>query len=282
MKINNLSYNIFIQNNKQQYVSSKFQYSFGNKQVTDTFETINKDFKTGTNVNSLGTVVLKCGLYNIKSKETEQCLLLCQSDDNCCSYKLIKNKPGSIKKLSGLLQQDKEVYESYKQHFYFSPELLEKIKKSYPEIYEIINDLYIAEMGYTKLTDKNALAKLDLLGYSKIDKTKDIVCIQNYINHQKEYKNATYFIKVSALKKLFKETPNIIIKASAFGDNPVSPINLYLRQGFIPLDATLDDINKQKTNTPKGKRINPDYHVIMYLPENAVLHKLIEQAPLMS
>ena len=70
---------------------------------------------------------------------------------------------------------------------------------------------------------------------------------------------------------------NIIIKANAFGKDSASPVNLYLRYGFLPLKVSLEDIEKHKIKTSKGTRIDPSYHVIMYLPKDAVLYDILKK-----
>ena len=80
------------------------------------------------------------------------------------------------------------------------------------------------------------------------------------------------------LKKILNENPNIIIKANAFGENPASPVNLYLRYGFIPLSANLDEIKQHTIKTQKRNRIDPNYQVVMYLPKDAILHSIIKKS----
>ena len=54
-------------------------------------------------------------------------------------------------------------------------------------------------------------------------------------------------------------------------------VNLYLRYGFLPLKVSLEDIEKHKIKTSKGTRIDPSYHVIMYLPKDAVLYDILKK-----
>ena len=65
--------------------------------------------------------------------------------------------------------------------------------------------------------------------------------------------------------------------ANAFGKDSASPVNLYLRYGFLPLKVSLEDIEKHKIKTSKSTRIDPSYHVIMYLPKDAVLYDILKK-----
>jgi len=266
-------------NRTKSYPTSNKPYNLSFQGIDDKFIKDLSAIKTGDKITGIGLVIDTPKIRNNNTGKTEDCLITYQNDNKNGCFRLIKNDKTKIQKIAGFFKSNKELYKSYENNsFSFSDELLSQIKKISPETAADIEDLSISEIVYTSLCKKQEIQRAQELGYKKIDNNKDIVCIQNFIVYKKEYNNASRYVSVPVLRSLYQnKDKNIIIKANAFGKDSASPVNLYLRYGFLPLKVSLEDIEKHKIKTSKGTRIDPSYHVIMYLPKDAVLYDILKK-----
>ncbi len=235
--------------------------------------------KTGGNLPFVGTVAALPEVFNIKTRAFEKCLLLYLNDDKNGCFRLVKNDPQKLRKISDFYKNHPEIADAVRNaSFSLSDEIKNQISRINPQAREAIEDVNIAEIVYTTLNHPAELQKLQELGYKKINPDGDVVCIQNFIVNKKNYKDAYKIVAIPLLKGLQKNgDKNIVQKAIAFGTDSYSPVNLYLYWGFKPLSADLEQIEKSRVKTAKGMRIDPKMPVVMYLPEDALLYKYINR-----
>ena len=235
--------------------------------------------KTGGNLPFVGTVAALPEVFNIKTRAFEKCLLLYLNDDKNGCFRLVKNDPQKLRKISDFYKSHLEIADAVRNaSFSLSDEMKNQISRINPQAREAIEDVNIAEIVYTTLNHPAELQKLQELGYKKINPDGDVVCIQNFIVNKKNYKDAYKIVAIPLLKGIQKNgDKNIVQKAIAFGTDSYSPVNLYLYWGFKPLSADLEQIEKSRVKTAKGMRIDPKMPVVMYLPEDALLYKYINR-----
>ena len=245
----------------------------------DIFIKNSTELQTGDKITGIGLIIDKPKIQNNHTGTAEDCLITYQNYNKNGCFRLIKNDKTKIKNISEFFKSNKEIFEIYQNNsFSFSDKLINQIEQISPKVANDIKDVFISEIVYTTLCKKQELQRAQELGYKKIDKNKDIICIQNFIVYHKEYNNASRYVSVPLLNFLSKKNDkNIIIKANAFGKESGSPVRLYLRYGFLPLKVSLEDIEKHKIETKKGLRLDPSYQVIMYLPENAILYESLRK-----
>lgn len=239
------------------------------------------EFKTGDFIPFFGKVVATPEVFNITTKTRDKCLVfyLNSSKDGC--FRLVKNEPEKLEKLGAFYKKHLEIAKTiYDSSFSISPQTLADISRIDPSARDLIEDTTIAEVIYTTLNKPEELERLNELGYKKVNPDKEIVCIQNFAVKKKNYKDAFKLVTIPLFKGLQKNNDkNIVQKAIAYGDDPYSPVNLYLYYGFAPLSADINSIEKSRVQTPKGLRIDPNIPVVMYLPKDAVLYKYLEKMP---
>ena len=116
-------------------------------------------------------------------------------------------------------------------------------------------------------------------GYKPADMQKEFVFIEDfYVDKNKSYRTAFKDTALGLFEILSTEKrQNILAIAQAIGDNSSSPIHLYLRAGFKPLNMTLEEIEEHIVNTKKGRRLDPKLTVLMYLPNDAYLYQIIKR-----
>ena len=249
-----------------------------NKTCSDVFVKSNSLFQLDEN-NSLCKVVGNIKVYNRKTRVFENCIMLHFKGENSGSFKLVKNNKEKIKRIENYLKSNHDISSQFRNSCYlFTPQIRKLILNDNHDLLNDIDDLIISEASYNTLNKPEEIKKLTELGYEKVDKSKDAVLAHNFILYQKDFDKAAKKVMFSLFGYLKNTNQrNLVINAAAFGENPVSPINYYLRLGFLPLGVTFDDIEKHKIQTSKGVRISPDYRILMYLPSNAVLYDLQEK-----
>lgn len=257
-------------------VNLKDNYNFYNTNFKGTNSIKNNNLIQNKNIKllSLGKLIGAPEIINIETKQKEKTLLFYQNTNSNGTLKILKNKPDKINYFEKFINNNFYIYNEYKNsNFCFSENLKNKIEIINSDINNLINDITIAEIMYTTLKKPFEIERLKELGYKKIIKNMDVICIQNFILNQKQYHDAAKLLSIILLKALIQnKDKNIVIKANAFGSDKKSPINLYLRQGFIPLDSTINQIMQHKIQTNKGMRIDPNYTTVMWLPENAIIY----------
>lgn len=235
----------------------------------------------GQHFDNIGTIVAQQKLLNMETHEMVPCAVIYSATPNGGTFHLIKENFSLLKKVQELLKTHPEILDAIKaRHGCVLNPNIEKLIKENKCLTEILEQLIIAEVSYIKLHSEDELMRVARLGYKKIDNDKDIIFIQNLILNQHEYKNATKTVVTPLLQGLTqKGLNNILIKASAFGKDPKSPIHLYSFFGFKPLNITEEEIEKHTIQTPKGPRLDPNYKIMMYLPQNAILYALLNRIP---
>lgn len=237
----------------------------------------------GQHFDNIGTIIAQPKLLNIKIHEMVNCAIIYSATQNGGTFHLVKDSIKVLKKLQELFKIHPEMLAAIKtRHGCVLNPNVEKIIGQNRSLTEILKQSIIAEISYMKLSSEDDLMRVARLGYKKIDNDKDIIFLQNLIVNQPEYENAMRTVVTPLLKGLTqKGSNNILIKASAFGENSKSPIHLYEFFGFKPLKATEEEIEKHKVQTSKGYRLDPSYRIMMYLPQNAILYSVLNRiAPL--
>lgn len=261
--------------------SAQIYRSFGAESVKNGDSFSNCPLKTGDEIPYVGKVAAEPLVFNIKTKSYEKCLLLYQNDEKDGSLRLVKNEPEKLKKLSMFYARNPRIRQEIAgSSFTISDETMRNISRTSPAAAEIIKETGIAQIVYTTLNKPEELNRLRELGYRKIDAGADIICIQNFIVNQKNYKDAFKIVAAPLMRALHENgEKNIVQKAIAFGEDSYSPVNLYLYFGFKPLSIDMQSLENSKIQTRKGLRIAPELPVVMYLPEDAILYKLLERIP---
>lgn len=261
--------------------SAQIYRSFGAESVKNGDSFSNCALKTGDEIPFVGKVAAEPLVFNIKTKSYEKCLLLYQNDEKDGSLRLVKNEPEKLKKLSMFYARNPRIRQEIAgSSFTISDETMRNISRTSPAAAEIIKETGIAQIVYTTLNKPEELNRLRELGYRKINAGGDIICIQNFIVNQKNYKDAFKIVAAPLMRALHEnEEKNIVQKAIAFGEERYSPVNLYLYFGFKPLSIDMQSLENSKIQTRKGLRIDPELPVVMYLPEDAILYKLLERIP---
>lgn len=261
--------------------SAQIYRSFGAESVKNGDSFSNCALKTGDEIPFVGKVAAEPLVFNIKTKSYEKCLLLYQNDEKDGSLRLVKNEPEKLKKLSMFYARNPRIRQEIAgSSFTISDETMRNISRTSPAAAEIIKETGIAQIVYTTLNKPEELNRLRELGYRKIDAGADIICIQNFIVNQKNYKDAFKIVAAPLMRALHENgEKNIVQKAIAFGEDSYSPVNLYLYFGFKPLSIDMQSLENSKIQTRKGLRIDPELPVVMYLPEDAILYKLLERIP---
>lgn len=242
-----------------------------------------KSYKIGESIENLGLVLKELSVRNSETHNDEECYLLFKNSENGGSFRLMKKIPEKLKELSEALRAHPDIGEDMGNVSYsiFTP-VLEKAKAIAPQIKELFDELTIAEITYTNITKPSDIEKVTSLGYKRINPEDDIIAIQNFLLKQKEYAHASTDIAIPILRALMQNNKkNIIIKANAFGENSASPVHLYLRYGFKPVNTTITEIESHQIPTKRGLRIDPKYNVVMSLPEDAILYKLLRNNPML-
>lgn len=261
--------------------SAQIYRSFGAESVKNGDSFSNCPLKTGDEIPYVGKVAAEPLVFNIKTKSYEKCLLLYQNDEKDGSLRLVKNEPEKLKKLSMFYARNPRIRQEIAgSSFTISDETMRNISRTSPAAAEIIKETGIAQIVYTTLNKPEELNRLRELGYRKINAGGDIICIQNFIVNQKNYKDAFKIVAAPLMRALHENgEKNIVQKAIAFGEDSYSPVNLYLYFGFKPLSIDMQSLENSKIQTRKGLRIDPELPVVMYLPEDAILYKLLERIP---
>lgn len=261
--------------------SAQIYRSFGAESVKNGDSFSNCALKTGDEIPYVGKVAAEPLVFNIKTKSYEKCLLLYQNDEKDGSLRLVKNEPEKLKKLSMFYARNPRIRQEIAgSSFTISDETMRNISRTSPAAAEIIKETGIAQIVYTTLNKPEELNRLRELGYRKINAGGDIICIQNFIVNQKNYKDAFKIVAAPLMRALHENgEKNIVQKAIAFGEDSYSPVNLYLYFGFKPLSIDMQSLENSKIQTRKGLRIDPELPVVMYLPEDAILYKLLERIP---
>lgn len=262
-------------------LSAQIYRSFGAESVKNGDSFSNCALKTGDEIPFVGKVAAEPLVFNIKTKSYEKCLLLYQNDEKDGSLRLVKNEPEKLKKLSMFYARNPQIRQEIAgSSFTISDETMRNISRTSPAAAEIIKETGIAQIVYTTLNKPEELNRLRELGYRKINAGGDIICIQNFIVNQKNYKDAFKIVAAPLMRALHENgEKNIVQKAIAFGEDSYSPVNLYLYFGFKPLSIDMQSLENSKIQTRKGLRIDPELPVVMYLPEDAILYKLLERIP---
>ena len=235
----------------------------------------------GKHFDNIGIIIAQPKLLNIKTNKIIPCDIIHSSTQNGGTIHLIKENNSLIKKVQELFKASPEILEAIKARCgcVMTP-AVEKIIEKNKKLATILKQSIIAEISYIKLSSEDDLKRVAKLGYEKIDKDKDIIFLQNLIVNKAEYKNAVKTVTIPLFKGLMeKGLKNILIKASAFGDNPKSPIHLYETYGFKPLGTTEEEIKKHTVQTIKGSRLDPNYRIMMYLPQNTELYSILNKIP---
>ena len=218
-----------------------------------------------------GKIVKSPVIYNFKTKTNEDCLLFSAQEENKGCVRLVKNDMAKIEFISEFFKREKPLYEEFKNYACTSSEaFLDKVKGKSKKAADYMKEIFISEIGYAPMRHIRELDMLEKFHYNQINDEKDIICVQNFIVNKKEYENASKYPLSYLFKVILKDNPNVIIRAEAFGENPKSPINMYLRWGFLPLDKTLGDLK-----AAKGQKLAPNISSVMYLPENAKFYNII-------
>lgn len=261
--------------------SAQIYRSFGAESVKNGDSFSNCALKTGDEIPYVGKVAAEPLVFNIKTKSYEKCLLLYQNDEKDGSLRLVKNEPEKLKKLSMFYARNPRIRQEIAgSSFTISDETMRNISRTSPFAAEIIKETGIAQIVYTTMNKPEELNRLRELGYRKIDAAGDIICIQNFIVNRKNYKDAFKIVAAPLMRALHENgEKNIVQKAIAFGEDSYSPVNLYLYFGFKPLSIDMQSLENSKIQTRKGLRIDPELPVVMYLPEDAILYKLLERIP---
>lgn len=241
-----------------------------------------KFFKVGETIEHLGLVIRELNIRNCDTHSDEECYLFFKHSQNGGSFRLMKKMPEKLKELAEELKKHPDILEEMKKVGYtiFTP-ILETAKGTAPRLVELFNELTIAEITYAKLNGTQHFEKVAKFGYKPINPEDGITTIYKLFLNQKKYAQATAEVVAPLFKALTQDKikRNIIVKASAYGEDRASPFHMYLRYGFKPLSATVEEVETHKVLTPKGLRIDPDYPVLMYLPEDALLYRLLRGRP---
>lgn len=239
---------------------------------------IKKTSQVGKYIKNIGLIIKETKVFNVETKKSEECYVIYQNLEKDGVFRLIKKDPAKIKTLSFLLKSNSQIMDILKKYsFHTADKVLSEIKTINPKVVDLFNDLTISEIAYTTLTEARGKQRVINAGY-KCESGEDIVAIENFIVKQAKYLEANRFVALPLLKALKQNgDQNILVRALAIGENSSSPVDLYLKSGFIPFKKTLQDIESHRIETPKGNKVDPKYEVTMYLPKNARLYKLIEK-----
>lgn len=274
MKISNIL-NIPAQNNKNYLQQSHSNNSISKNNVSFGMS----ESLIGKHFDNIGMVIAQPKLLNIKTNEIIPCNILYSSTQNGGTIHLIKENNDLISKVQELLRINPDILEAIKARCgcIINP-VVEKIIEKDKALTNILKQEIIAEVSYMKLSSEDDLKRVAKLCYKKIDSDQDIIFLQNLVVKQPEYKNAMKTVVAPLLKGLMdKGLNNILIKASAFGENQKSPIHLYELFGFKPLNVTKEEVEKHTIQTTKGHRLDPNYRIMMYLPQDSVLYSMLKK-----
>ena len=244
--------------------SNKNLYSYKNT----VFKSNNKVL-IGENIKNIGTVVGHLKLKNNLTLQKDNCIITFNNKHNTGIFKILLEDPLQIQELSKNLEYFPKVKDFLERHNnYTNSIVMNEIFNINNEIYNLYNNLRIAECGYTKITDKKDKDSIIQKGYVPINVDDDFFVIESLFSRQENsYVAASKAIAFFAFQCLFMNNKfNIITVAKALGDSQ-SPVNLYLRNGFVPFKVTKDDIDKHMIKTQKGLRIDPNFAVPMFLPK---------------
>jgi len=248
--------------------------------ISFTGATLKKNFKVGECIENIGLVIKNVKIINKETAKVEDCYIVYQKTEKDGAIRLIKNAPIKINSLSRLLTKNPSIFEVLKKYGFRTPEkVLNEIKSISTDCYNLFKDLIISEIAYTTLTTAKGKQRAIDAGYKCIEGL-DIVAIEHFITKQKKYNEASRFVALPLLQALRQNNDkNIIIRALAIGEDSQSPVDLYLKSGFIPIKKTIQDIEQHRIETPNGKKVDPKYEVTMYLPQDAHIYDIIEKFP---
>lgn len=235
----------------------------------------------GRYFDNIGTVIAQPKLLNTKTHKITPCNIIHSSTQNGGTIHLIKENNYLLTKVQKLFEKNPEILKAIIARYgcVINP-AIGKIIEQNKRLAIILKESIIAEVSYIKLSSDDDITRVAKLGYKKIDDDKDIIFLQNLIVNKPEYENAARTVAIPLLIGLKqKKLNNILIKASAFGENPKSPIHLYESLGFKPLSITEGEVEKHTVQTSKGSRLDPNYKVMMYLSKDAVLYSLLNRTP---
>lgn len=241
-----------------------------------------KSHKIGETIENLGLVIRELSVRNCDTHSDEECYLLYKPYENGGTFRLMKKAPEKLKELSEELKAHPDILEEMRKLGYtiFTP-VLEAAKEVAPRLVELFDELTISEITYARLKKEKPFEKLEKFGYKPINPNDRVTAIYKFFLNQKKYAHAAPEVVSALFKALTKDNikRNVVVRASGYGKDRVSPFNMYSRYGFKPLSATADEIDAHKISTSKGLRLNPDFPVLMYLPEDALLYRLLRDRP---
>ena len=241
-----------------------------------------KPHTIGETIENLGLVIRELSVRNCDTHSDEECYLLYKPYENGGTFRLMKKMPEKLKGLSEELKAHPDILEEMRKFGYtiFAP-ALDTAKEVTPRLAELFDELTISEITYARLKKEKPFEKLEKFGYVPINPNDRVTAIYKFFLNQKKYAHAAPEVVAALFKALTQDgiKRNVLVKASAYGNDRVSPFNMYSRYGFRPLSATADKIQANMLPTSKGPRLNPDFPVLMYLPEDALLYKLLKKQP---
>lgn len=241
-----------------------------------------KPYKLGETIEHLGLVIKELSVRNCDTHSDEECYVLFKKYENGGTFRLMKKIPEKLKELSDELKKHPDILEEMHKVGYtiFTP-ALEQAKQVAPRLVELFDELTITEITYARFNREKRFEKIIKYGYKPINPEDGITTIYKFFLNQKKYANATMEVIMPLFKALTQDgiKRNIIIRASAYNSGRTSPYHLYLKYGFRPLSATAEEVEAHKIMTPKGPRLDPNYPVLMYLPEDAFIYKFLKDKP---
>ena len=267
-----------VENNNYIYNPKSTKKTFMHPQNKSIFFSSNPA-KIGSNIKNIGLIVEEIKLFNRFSQNYENCYLIYKKTNNGGVFSLYKKNIEKIYELSKILENYpslKETLERY--NCYTIPQVLEKIKEIDYKAAQIFEELRIAECGFIRIKDKKSKDIIISKGYKPYDQD-DFIFVEDYFyDKNKGFDSSGRVVATPLFKKLIDSRKrNILAIASAIGNKSYSPANLYFRYGFKPFNRTKEEIEKQIIHTPKGERINPNFSISVYLPDNSIIYEIIKK-----
>lgn len=238
--------------------------------------------KEGDFINDLGLVVQKTTVFDKNKKQNVPCVILFNKQKFDHSFKLIKIDEDYEQRVINFNKKYTEIKNSD-----IKSQIID-LSEEAKAIMETEKEMNVAKVHFNVVPIENLRAFLkDMNQPQKVESLIENIKAQNpnankvtlvvdFINPEaKRYYEGGRKVVLPLIHLLQEHNcNNIVMRASAIGENKKAPVPLYLRAGFKPLSHSEEEINKAMEN---HQFWDPKIPVFMYLPNDSLVNEIVKQ-----
>lgn len=245
--------------------------------------------KIGEFIDDVGLVIQKTSIYDKQKKQNINCFVVFNKEERDFSLRLIKVDDDEYEKIFDEFTKE---YDSIKKELKLKDKSqvqiqLNELEAKAIQILAIEKSLEISKIHFNTVPLKNLekfFAEMkqpekvkNLINNIASTNKNKITLIVDYVNSDSvRYYEAGRKVALPLIQLLkIHDCNDVFIIARAIGENKKSPLPMYLRAGFVPISPTMDEIRQMTENFHKS--FNPKSQIYMYLPNDAMVNKLVEK-----